>query len=82
MQVCAPSLVDAMCELPAEPSSDTSHQNIFNVVLDIVTSYQLGERLEMHLTGEEIGRVGLCCLFSLDSRCENLFCVFFFCLSH
>ena len=63
------SLVPAMCELPVEPSSDTGeeellHQDIFKVFLDV----------EEYLTGEEIERVGLCCHFSLDCLCENVFC--------
>ena len=57
------SLVDAMCEFLAATSSDTGeeelHENI-NVFLDLVTSFHLGDRLEVYLTEEELGRVGLC----------------------
>ena len=47
------------------------HQKIFNVFLDIVTSFQLGDRPEAYLTEEEPGRVGLWCHFALDCLCDN-----------
>ena len=52
------ALVEAMCESLPATSSDTDeeqlHQNIFNVFLDMVTSFQLGDRLEAYLTEEEL----------------------------
>ena len=58
------ALVDAMSEFLASTSSDTDeaelHENIFNVFLDMVTSFHLDDRLEVYLTEEERGRVGLC----------------------
>ena len=60
---CTPVFVDAMCELHAETPSGTDeeelHQNIFNAFLAIVTSFQLGDRLQAYLTEEELRRVGL-----------------------
>ena len=58
-----------MCELLEDSLSDTDeevlHQNIFNAFLNIVTSFQMGAMLEMHLTDVELERVGLC-HFALD----------------
>ena len=71
----APSCVDAMCELLAESLSDTdeevSRQNTFNALLKIVTSYHIGTTLELCLTEEELGRVGLSCHLSVDCLCDN-----------
>ena len=51
--------VDAMCELFAESLSDTdedtSHQNLSNAFLRIITSYHMGNTLELCLTEEELG---------------------------
>ena len=37
----------------------------------VVTSFQMGAMLEVHLTGAEWGQVGLCCHFALDCLCDN-----------
>ena len=64
------SFVVAMCELLEESLSDTdeevSHQNMFNVFLNIVTSYQMGATLELLLTDAELARIGLGCHVALD----------------
>ena len=67
--------MDTMCELLAEPFSDSdddiSHQNLFNAFLHIVTSYQTGTTLELLLTDSELARIGLGCHFALDCLCDN-----------
>ena len=64
-----------MCELPAEPLSDSdediSHQNMSNAFLNIVTSYHIGNTLELCLTEEELGRVGMTCHFAVDCLCDH-----------
>ena len=42
-----------------------------SVFLAIVTNFQTGAMLEVCLTEEELGRVGLCCHFALDCFCDN-----------
>ena len=69
-----------MCELFAEslPDSeeDISHQNMSNAYLRIVTSYHIGNTLELCLTEEELGRVGLSCHFTVDCLCDNWYLPF------
>ena len=69
------SFADAMCELLTESLSDTdediSHQNMSNAFLHIVTSYHIGTTLELCVTEEELGRVGLSCHFAVDCLCDN-----------
>ena len=64
-----------MCELTSESLSDTdeevSYQNMFNVLLNIVTNYQKGATVESCMTDEELGRVGLSCHFAADCLCDN-----------
>ena len=49
--------------------------NIHMAFLVVVTSFQMGAMLEVHLTDAELGRVGLCCHFALDCLCDiwNMF---------
>ena len=64
-----------MCEPFAESLSDSeediSHQNLSNAFLRIVTSYHIGNTLELCLTEVELGRVGLSCHFAVDCLCDN-----------
>ena len=72
--------MDEICELFAESLSDTdediSHQNLSNALLRIVTSYHIGNTLELCLTEEELGRVGLSCHFAVDYLCDNWYLPF------
>ena len=72
---CSVWFFPAMCELPAESSSDTdediSHQNMFNTLLNIVTIYQTGARLEVFLTEVELARNGSSCHIALDCLCDH-----------
>ena len=68
----------AVCELAVEPPSDNdeegiNHQDIFNVFLDIVARYHLGDGLQESLTREQFQGVGLRCHLILDCPCENVF---------
>ena len=64
-----------MCELPSESLSDsdeaTSHLNLSNALLLIITSYHIGNTLEACLTEVELGRLSLSCHFSVDFLCDN-----------
>ena len=64
-----------MCELPSESLSDsdeaTSHLNLSNALLLIITSYHVGNTLEACLTEVELGRLSLSCHFSVDCLCDN-----------
>ena len=65
-----------MCELFAESLSDsdeaTSHLNLSNVLLLIITSYHIGNTLEACLTEEELGRLSLSCHFSVHISVRKL----------
>ena len=66
-----PSFVNSMCELPAESLSDTEEveaPNILNALSCVVTNFQLGTKLEALLTEEELGRVELEHVLSLNSQ--------------
>ena len=69
-----------MCELFAESLSDsdeaTSHLNLSNVLLLIITSYHIGNTLEACLTEEELGRLSLSCRFSVDCLCDKWHALF------
>ena len=55
----------------SDTDEDISHQNMSNAFLHIVTSYHIGTTLELCLTEEELGRVGLSCHFAVDCLCDN-----------
>ena len=59
-------LLETMCELCEE-----LNENLGNVPLDIVTKIQLGARIDVRLTQDELGRVGLSCHYALDCLCDN-----------
>ena len=47
------------------------HSFADSVFLATVTNFQIGAMLEVCLTEEELGRVGLCCHFALDYLCDD-----------
>ena len=79
-QLCALCCGDEMCELFAESLSateeDISHQNLSNAFRRIAMSYHIGNTLELCLTEEELGRVGLSCHFAVDCLCDNWYMPF------
>ena len=48
--------------------SGTANRNIWNDLLNPVTHYDFGDRIQLHLEDEELGRLGLRCHFALDTR--------------
>ena len=66
-----------MCELHEEQLSasddDEEDQISWNVLLDLISSFDFGTRIQLSLADEELGRVGQTCHYAMDCLCEEMY---------
>ena len=51
---------------------DEEDHNTWNVLLDLITSFDFGARIQLILADEELGRVGLNCHYAMDCLCAEV----------
>ena len=64
-----------MCELQEEhlsASDDEEDLNTWDVLLDLITSFDFGARIQSSLADQELGRVGVGCHCATDCLCAEL----------
>ena len=60
-------------QLSASDDDDEEGHNTWNVLWDLITSFDFGARIQSSLADEELGRVGLSCHFAMDCLCAELY---------
>ena len=73
MSLFHPSSLELHEEQLSASDDDEEDHNTWNVFLDLVTSLDLGARIQLSLADEKMGRVGLSCHCAMDCLCAELY---------